>query len=324
VATVAVAAVLVLIHVALEFRMLLSSWRRRLLGLALVALPQLMLAGMYGTMIRAASETHREYPKPRPGLNDLLGWSETLYRDFPWFWRAALLVAVAAPVLMFRHRRTPLWTVTTALVLTTPALTIATREFRYTYLLPTACACAVALFIEQARIPRAGPVLTMWTRRALPCALLGIMAIQVGTGISFFVNQVHFYTGLRPGVISGMDWLRSNTSANEVIAVSATERGYPLGWWIEGYAQRPAVYGGDLAYLLYRSERSRDVVATDILSTEPRLTATCATAHQHGIRYLFVENAWAVNKGFFDDVVIPQGAAVIVDNDALFLLRCPR
>jgi len=313
---------LVVVHAAARPREVEWRWRRWALGLVTVGLPSLPLLPIYLTLVSAAREQAREYPTPTARLSEVITWTNQLYREFPLAWQLALLLAIAAPIALVRRRREPLWTACTALLVVSGGLIVLTRESRYTYLLPTLAVVGVALWVSAARVPFVSRRVTDWIRTVAALVLTGALGLQVVAGLRFFTGQVTYYTVLQPGIVSGLDWLREHTPAQTTVAVTATPDGYPLGWWVEGYAERPSVYMSPPGYLLFADERARAAVAAGIFGAQPRLAGVCAAALQHDVDYLFIDRAWADGHGFSTALSLPAGSKVILDNESLLLVRC--
>jgi hypothetical protein len=313
---------LVAAHATFRHRELVARWRRHAVGLVVVGLPSLLFAPTYLTLVHSAVETHREYPRPAATLAALVNSTTMLFREFPMFWRIALVLTALAPLALWRHRRHPLWATTTALLVVTLGLLLETREFRYIYLIPVLAVCGVAMWATCARLPRLPATATDWTRGVASLVIAGVLGLQIVTGLSFFSGQVGWYTELTPSFVAAMDWLRTNTPADTLVAVSSSTRNDPLGWWVEGYAQRLTAFESNVAYLLTQDERDRSLAATEIFSARPRLAGVCAAARDHGVSYLLVDKSWADTHGFTTGLTVSPGEKVIMDDGSVLLVGC--
>jgi len=292
-----------------------NGWRRtRQLGL--VALPSMWLAPLYWSLVGV----YRGGFSPA-GSSNRLTWSnlfdrvEFLYRDTPWLWRIVLPLAVAAPFILWRRRHTPLWRVTSALLVITIVLVAATREDRLLYLLTPLGALGLVLWTDAAEPGGAGrhPAGRL-TGRARPFAWVGVAILVVGLGFQFvrstefFGSQREHYGILTPGLVDGIRYLGESSAPDDTVAVTSLNNA-PLGWWVEAIARRPTIYGSPLQWLSFDDEIERAAFANELFVPPFPTTDRLQAAETAGIELILVPTAWT----FYDDGAIDSLAEMAPD-----------
>jgi hypothetical protein len=256
-----------------------------------------------------------------------------IYRDGPWFWKPALIITAFTPVLLgsrkYRHR--PDWAIVTALDLSLTVEAVLSGQERLIYVAPIAVALAAAMWLSvlpelnwRERSPRTAP---RSTRLRVPgtISLLTTLAVAYvsAKGLAFFPTQRAFYdTFVPPGTVAGLNWIRSNTPADALIAV-APINGAPYGWWVQGYGRRAALVGSEDQWLNFPEERARANEVDALLSEQdPLSAAVLERAAQLRIQYLLLPWAWG-------GLALPDLAAykrayprsVVFDNQAMVVVR---
>ena len=87
---------------------------------------------------------------------------------------------------------------------------------------------------------------------------IGVLFMGV-LGAIWLDNAVEFYEIVGDGEIEAFDWIRDNTAAESTFATSGSalsyvKEGNVIGWWLQGYCERPTVMAGLRMYRLFQDE----------------------------------------------------------------------
>ena len=282
------AGLVVLLHAAFRWRAMRPLAGRMARDLALACLPCLVLAPVYLHLAAGLAA-----PPAATARTGMVASVEALYRDFPALWRAGLVFALVAPLLLWRHRRSPLWILTTALLVTAVAPLLVLREPRFVYLLPPAVVLAVGCILLDVTGP--GRRTTPWVAPVVGVLLAAVVAAQTISGLRFFAVQRRYYGIQSVSTFRAVSWVSRRTPRGSTIAVTPVN-GAPLGWWVEGLGRRRTLSGSLPKWLNYPDERSRAALSNRIFGRLPS-TAALSFARSHGVDYLFIAKDW---EGYVD------------------------
>jgi len=293
------------------------GWWRRVGRLGLVLLPSAWLVPLYWSLARVyGGDSARVAAPNRLTWSNLLERVEFLYRDTPWLWRFLLPLAIVAPVVLWRRRRTPLWRVMSALLTTIVVLIAVTREDRFLYFLTPLAALGLALWmargLESLRVGSGDAADSGRPARAIAAAGVAILVAALGfqavRSTQFFRLQREYYGILTPGLVSGIRFLRDSSAPDAVVAVTSLNDA-PLGWWVEAIAQRSTIYGSPLGWLLFDDEIRRASLANELFAPPFPTTEKVEWAKNAGIELILVPTMWT----FYDDAAIDALASEAPD-----------
>ena len=118
---------------------------------------------------------------------------------------------------------------------------------------------AVAFFEFRQRTRSAAFSPTMLT--ALGIALLGWTVV---TGISHYTQVTDYYLVVDSSDLEILNHLREASSPGDLVIASHGRNGNPIGWWIEGYAERPTYSAMDTRYVAFPDEKRQAELANRI------------------------------------------------------------
>jgi len=294
-----------------------AGWRRRVAAFALVTFPSAWLIPLYWSLATTSALGSWTSSCPnRLTWSSLLGQVEFLYRDSPWLWRILLPLGILAPLILWRRWRTPLWRVTTALLLATLVATAAYREGRFLYLLTLVAALGLAAWVVRGlEALQTDPDATADSGRPLRAvAAAGLVILTAGLGFQFvrssqfFHQQRDHYGILTPGLVGGIQYIAASTAPGTVVAVTSLNN-VPLGWWVEAIARRPTIYGAPLRWLSFDEEVRRASFANDLFVPPFPTAEKLESARNAGIEFILVPTAWT----FYDAVAIDSLAGEAPD-----------
>jgi hypothetical protein len=254
------------------------------------------------------------------GVSSVLPALSTLFQDFPRFWRGAMLLTALVPLVLLALRRLTLSLITSALLVSSFVLLVVFGELRFVYLLPLTVVFGLGSWLQYLRSPDSRPARILFGSISL--ILVIALGAQVVFGLSYFrTHQATHYRYLTPGLIEGIDWLRTQTPHDIVVAVGPTHDGYPVGWWVEGLGRRRTLTGSDLIWLYFPDERARAKEAATIFLGAISLDAARTRARCLGADYLFVDKTWRYFGTWSGAIGLLPSDAVVIDNSSLLLLR---
>jgi hypothetical protein len=327
---VAAAAVVLFAAAVVDHGHVPRTWKQGALAAGLVVLPSAWLGPLYWSLARGASLGSGAAVSPgRLTWSNLWTQVEFLYRDSPWLWRIALPLAVAAPLLLWRRWRDPLWQVAAGLLVGTLVTSAVTREARFLYVLTVFTAFGLSLWIRPALEwlkPDADVGRARRSRlRAVTAAGLAVLVAAVGfqfvRSTRFFEQQREHYGPLTPGIVTGIEFLGESTPPGTVVAATSLNNA-PLGWWVEAIARRPTVYGSPLAWLSFEDETRRASFANDLFVPPFPAAEKLQAAEEAGIQLILVPTAWAFYEPeAVEDLAAAAPGAVVHLNSEVVILR---
>ncbi len=241
------------------------------------------------------------------GVQDLFGSVVFLFRGSLVLWLLVAVLAIAAGVRWLRDR--PEGSLVLSLTAISVLLAVAvlqdnpTRSLYYLYIPLLATFPA---FFRWAPSPSALDVAPR-SRRAV-VALLVVFAVAsstvfAGQSMQRMSVAIDWYHAINAPELQAMDWLRTNTSADAVVATAGvpfdrTPEGTRFAWWIEGYAERRSFYGGSPIYASLSRERTM---------VEEANLYFAGNYGEQGTDVRFVDNAPAALANPAVSVQVPSG-----------------
>lgn len=284
-----------------------------------VLAPSVLLIPTYLTLISTTLAAQHALGSTGLSAAAVAGAVGFQFRDLPGLWLAALACSFFTALTFPRWVRQPAVVVGWVLLCTTAVLVLGTAEPRFMYLLPAAALLAVVGVV-------ADVAALVTTRRHLHIGIglvgVALCAAAALAGLRYYQQQVTFYGRLTPSDVGALTWLRDSTPRDAVVAVTRAGSDFTLGWWVEGVANRRAVYDAELGNLNYADERERVLVAQSIFTPGATLTGMCDTAATHGIDYLFLDKSWSgYDQLDFSSVDVAR-ARVVRNTGSLLLVQC--
>lgn len=302
--------------------------RRGWLATAAMALaPLVVLVPLYLVLLRTVGQSFASEGTSR-GWSGLVALGRNLwivYRDCPWFWKPALILSGAVPLLLLasRRRRESLWLLTTALVLSVFVQALWSDESRLAYLAPLGVAFALTLSFAALRDAIAASDVYRRPRIVVLLVVLGAMAYASWSGLGFFPKQHAYYGALVPkGTSTALDWLRTHTPADALVAVPP-ERTVPFGWWVQGYGRRAALVGSDDQWLNFPEERQRAEQAVALFTADdPVGDDVMAKARALHVSYLVIPWLWGgLTEADLGALRNAHPGSIVFDNAAVAIVK---
>ena len=318
-------ACLLIIEAALHLKGFLTKVRQSALYFALGLVPLLLLVPIYVSLIpqlgfgQTIGATGDSSPISRLGF--------LTREDKPlWYICLFLSILVAYLVVSYRHTRIGIYLRAALSTLITALLFLLfTSDIRFSYLLPTGICFSLGLV---AYLVTHQPA-SAWVHRMnilIVIAFLGSVLIQFSSASSLLTRQINFYGTLTVSSLDlrALNYIKSNTPRNSLFAVTSVTQGYnPVGWWVEGYSERPALVQGNSSFLFYASQKKDSRIATDIFGSFPS-TAAFKIARDYKVNYLVIFRDWAqYNAVSTENFTQSHPSLVVYSNADILIVKVP-
>ncbi len=295
--------------------------RRRLLPLAVAAMPTLLLFPIY---LRILMALRIGFAANQSQVLSIAAKFDYLFREDPDLWKLCIAVAAFLPVLAFVRRHSfdaAFHRAGTGLLVAAAVVSIGFPNVRFFYLVPVAATFGVALFLMSFDV-RADRLAT-WVVAGSVVAVLGVNLSVEGQGaFRLYPQQVRFYgnVSMSPHLLQAVEWLGSHTGRTDLVAVSAVH-GSPIGWWVQGLAQRAALTAAEPQLLYLKGQRRADAQAKSILTTFPSMAAI-ARARELRVSYIFIaRSSGQYHPRRTNQFVQQHPALVAFSNQGALILR---
>jgi hypothetical protein len=314
-------ALLLITEAAVRGRGTLAKVRQSVTYFALALLPLVLLVPIYVSLIPQLGFSQTI---GAPGDTSPLFRLQFLTREDRTFWYVCLFLSllVAYFALKNRHERIGIYLRAAFSTLVASLLFLLfTTDIRFSYLLPTGICFALAL-VGYLVIHK--PT-TLWVHRFnifITVAFLGNVLVQFSSASTLLGQQITFYGTL---TISSLDlkalnFIKSDTSPKSLFAVTSVTQGYnPIGWWVEGYSERPSLVQGNPAFLFYASQKKDSRTATAIFNAFPS-TKAFKLAREHKVNYLVIFRGWVQYKPLRTQTFIASHPSTVVYSNADILI----
>lgn len=237
-----------------------------------------------------------------------------IFRNSVGLWYALTGVAVTSLVMAGPRPKPILRAVTISILAATVSLFVRYSEVRtLQFLFP---GIILGFILAGAILWELPGGMRLRARRALlGAAMLAVTAATVWGGVQFTRQSFPWYQLLDNRRVEALDWLRSNTPEDALIAATASRNGFTLGWWIEGYAGRRTFSGGDPRWMIFQDEKDQTRTANTMFAMvnagDPQ---TQEFGESAGISYLVVDKEhWKITG-------VKDGLRRVFENDAILII----
>lgn len=117
-------------------------------------------------------------------------------------------------------------------------------------------------------------------------AVFGSIAV---TGLQSFVEATVWYRVVDVESLESLAALQTASEPGDLVIASRGHNGNPFGWWVEGYAQRPAYSAMDVRYAAFPEERRQATLSNLVLSEHLNEKETGALLEEIGARFVVVD-----------------------------------
>jgi hypothetical protein len=261
----------------------------------------------------------------QPSINpNGLSWAESLAHttneaDIPWLLIATLAVAFGASRNWSSKNRVPVavgggWVVASLaffLFVGEPRALIVTQM--------GLVMIAVPAFSEL--LSWAGQRRHALTQDVLGAVGLTVVLSLVASGYGRYDAATDWYRVVDYGEIEALDHLKEVARPDDLVVASVGQHGLQVGWWVQGYAERPTYPAGSVAFLASPQERTQGARA-NLVFEQPVVTANVAALlEQYGADFVVVDRrgphaAWLASS-------FARSLVVIDDRSNFTILQVP-
>lgn len=259
--------------------------------IALAAAPTLVFVPLYlhlvHTLLLGAAVQ-------RSGAMTLGAKFSYLFREDHGFWALVVLLGAASVLLVFGKRPgMALYRAGAALSIASALCALAVADVRFFYLVPLAATMGLALCFASLRLDEHNVANRAFALLAA-CALVVNFGFVARGSAALFRKQVAFYTHLSApsGVLRAVQWIAANVAPSATVAATSVS-GSPVGWWVDGLAQRRTLTEASSQFLYYPAERRHAQEAAAIFSAGFPSEHCLARARHDGVAYLLVARGWS-------------------------------
>jgi hypothetical protein len=147
-----------------------------------------------------------------------------------------------------------------------------------------------------------------------------VAALVVG-GLSLYATATDWYRVVDSPEIAALDHLGEVSQPGDLVVAATGHHGNPVGWWVEGYAERSTYTAVNVNFLAFPEERQQSEIATSFFEDGYTLEESISKLVDIGAGYVVVDKrgpdaAWL-------DTDVAQAFQVVDDSSNLVVLRAP-
>ncbi len=151
-------------------------------------------------------------------------------------------------------------------------------------------------------------------------AIVGISMLSglVVGGLTVYSDATNWYRVVDHQELEGLDILNQVSDPDSLVVASRGHHGNPIGWWVEGYGERPTYSGLDTRFLAFPDEREQAEIANGFFSGEMSDSEARGQLQAIGADFLVVDRrgpdaAWL-------DSGLARSLPVVFDSETIVVL----
>jgi hypothetical protein len=150
---------------------------------------------------------------------------------------------------------------------------------------------------------------------------ISLIAALVAGGVSRYMTATDWYRVVDSPEIAALDHLNDVSRPGDLVVAASGHHGNPVGWWVEGYAERSTYTAVNVNFLAFPEERQQSEIATSFFEDGYTLDESISALVDIGAEYVVVDKrgpdaAWL-------DTYVAQAFQVVDDSSNLVVLRAP-
>lgn len=150
---------------------------------------------------------------------------------------------------------------------------------------------------------------------------LSLVAALVAGGLSLYSTATDWYRVVDSPEIAALDHLKEVSQPGDLVVAATGHHGNPVGWWVEGYAERSAYTAIDIGFLAFPDEQEQAEFATSFFEGGYTLQESIAALVEIGAEYVVVDKRGP--DAFWLDTDVAQAFNVVDDSSNIVVLRAP-
>jgi len=222
------------------------------------------------------------------GPSSVLLMFQYVFQDSLGVW---LLLLVSAIIISFINPKNPMHSTIFAFILGPLIMVTIFWEVRFLPLLLVGIGYGViSIYQITWNNPKSDLSIMLW--RGATTILLAVMLLSIlPNAHNWFIQASEHYRVVDNGTYDGLTWLRDHSQPGDIVAASQWDPTL-IGWWIEGYSERPCLYVSDMRWLFFQQEREYAAIANTLFSETTTSEQFIEIIQSQDIRWILVNNQY--------------------------------
>lgn len=150
---------------------------------------------------------------------------------------------------------------------------------------------------------------------------VALLAAVAAGGLDAYRESTAWFRVVDGPELASLDRLAEESPADALVLAARGHHGNPVGWWVEGYAERSTYTGIDVRFVAFPDEVDQAEVANDFFAGSMSSEESLATLESIGADYVVVDRrgpdyAWL-------DMPFARSLEVVDDSSYLVILEAP-
>jgi hypothetical protein len=161
-----------------------------------------------------------------------------------------------------------------------------------------------------------------WKAVAHPIAVIAgvsLVAALVAGGLALYATATDWYRVVDEPEVAALDRLAADSERGDLVLAATGHHGNPIGWWVQGYAERPAYTAMNPAFLAFPDEREQAEIANKFFSGELSEEESLEVLEEIGARYVVVDKRHS--DWWWLESDLARSFVVIDDSSNITILR---
>jgi len=220
------------------------------------------------------------------GPSSVLLMFQYVFQDSLGLW---LVLLVSAIIISFTNPKNPMQGTIFAFILGPLIMVTIFWEVRFLPLILVGIGYGlISIYQITWNIPKSGLSILLW--RGATIILLAVMLLSIlPNSRNWFIRASEYYRVVDNGTYDGLTWLRDHSQPGDIVAASQWDP-FSIGWWIQGYSERPCLYVSDMRWLFFQQEREYAAIANTLFSETTTPGQFIDIIQSQDIRWILVNN----------------------------------
>lgn len=163
-----------------------------------------------------------------------------------------------------------------------------------------------------------------WKAVLHPLAVIvgvALVASLATSGVTVYDAATDWYRVVDRPEIASLDRLSSDSQPGDLVLAATGHHGNPLGWWVQGYADRPAFTAMSPDFLAFPDEREQAELANRFFSGDMDEQESIDLIEEHGVRYIVVDKRHSDSSWL--ETELAKSFDVLDNTSNIVVLRVP-
>jgi hypothetical protein len=145
------------------------------------------------------------------------------------------------------------------------------------------------------------------------------VAALVAGGLALYATATDWYRVVDEPEIAALDHLADDSQPGDLVLAATGHHGNPIGWWVQGHAERPTYTAINPDFLAFPDEREQADLANLFFSGELSEQESLDVIEENDIRYIVVDRRHSDSWWLESDLA--RSFVVIDDSSNITILR---